>query len=62
MGKENKVPPHVVAALRNKEGKSLCLGFIKNKCTRKEGTCRFIHEKIPDGLEQEVSGHMDRAV
>ena len=51
---ENKVPAHVVAALKNKDGKALCLGFLGDKCTRKQGTCRFVHEAIPDGVSQEV--------
>ena len=51
---ENKVPSNVVAALRNKEGKALCLGFINNNCTRKAGTCRFEHEAIPDGTAPEI--------
>ena len=50
----NKVPANVVAALKNKDGKALCLGFLNNKCTRKAGTCRFIHEPTPEGLAQEV--------
>ena len=50
----NKVPAHVVAALKNKDGKALCLGFLNDKCTRKAGTCRFVHEAVPDGLAQDV--------
>ena len=50
----NKVPGNVVAALKNKDGRSLCLGFLSDKCTRKEGTCRFVHEPLPDGVAQEV--------
>lgn len=51
---DNKVSGNVVAALKSKDGKPLCLGFINNRCTRKEGTCRFAHEALPEGLNQDV--------
>ena len=41
-------------ALKNKDGKSLCLEFLSDKCTRNECTFRFIHEPLPDGVGQEV--------
>ena len=49
------VPRNVVAALKNKDGKALCVGFLAgDSCTRKPGQCRFSHEPFPEGVAQDV--------
>ena len=50
----DKVPPHVVEALKV-DGKSLCVGHVLARgCSHGKDKCRFVHASLPDGLDQKV--------